>query len=128
MAEFTEVMRQAQRVCKIYCKLFEACVNCPLDNKGICMVSTHMGITDYAEAECRILDWAAEHPEPVYPTWKDAWVKLFPNACEVPCPRKYFDEGCFPIFICAKHDCDRCKALPMDPEIAEKLGIRPKEE
>ena len=62
-----------------------------------------------------------------YPSWEEAWAKLFPHACEVPCPRKYFDKDCFPVFICAEHDCDRCKALPMYPKIAEKLGIKPKE-
>lgn len=125
MAEFVEVMKQAQRMCKNYFKLFDACVGCPANDEGICTAAPNLSVRNYAEAECRIMDWSAEHPEPVYPNWKEAWKKLFPNAREVPCPRKYFDEGCFPIFICAKHDCDRCKALQMDPEIAEKLGIRP---
>lgn len=126
MAEFMEVMRQARRLCKEQ-QHIDCCVRCPMQGKEGCMVAADAEYIDYVEAERKIMDWAAEHPEPVYPSWKEAWQKLFPNACEVPCPRKHFDEGCFPIFICAKHDCDRCKARQMDPEIAEKLGIRPKE-
>lgn len=127
MAEFVEVMGWAYRICIEH--KGRCCHKCPLlTSYGQCRFQISEILTDPRKLEPLIMDWAAEHPEPVYPTWKDAWVKLFPNACEVPCPRKYFDEGCFPIFICAKHDCDRCKALPMDPEIAEKLGIRPKEE
>ena len=126
MAEFMEVMRQARRLCAAHDGMCNY-RNCPLDNGNECRLNIDLDGEDYNELERIIMDWAEEHPEPVYPSWKEAWQKLFPNACEVPCPRKCFDEGCFPIFICAKHDCDRCKARQMDPEIAEKLGIRPKE-
>lgn len=126
MAEFVEVMRQARRLCSAQ----TCCEDCPLcyENNGAnCRFALDEKYQADAELERVVSDWAAEHPEPVYPSWKEAWKKLFPNASEVPCPRKYFDKDCFPIFICAKHDCDRCKALPMHPEIAEKLGIKPKE-
>lgn len=127
MAEFVEVMKQARRLCKEQ-QHIDCCVRCPMQGKEGCMVVADVEKIDYVEAERKIMDWAAEHPEPVYPSWEEAWTKLFPYACEVPCPRKYFDKDCFPIFICAEHDCDRCKALPMYPKIAEKLGIKPKEE
>lgn len=125
MAEFVEVMRQAHRMCSMQ----EKCEECPVWDlkKSFCRIGSVI-LSDHCEVERNVLSWAAAHPEPVYPSWKDAWNKLFPNASEVPCPRKYFDEGCFPVFICAEHDCDRCKVLPMHPEIAEKLGIKPKEE
>lgn len=124
MAQFVEVMKQAYCMCNEYKD--DGCCKCPLLLKGgRCRFQIYCLKTKPKKLERLIMDWAAERPEPVYPSWKEAWKKLFPNAREVPCPRKYFDEGCFPIFICAKHDCDRCKALQMDPEIAEKLGIRP---
>lgn len=124
MAQFVEVMEQARRICLEHPG---DCDGCPLhDDDGlVCRFDLGEKYLYYDIAERIVLKWAEEHPEQVYPNWKEAWKKLFPNAREVPCPRKYFDEGCFPIFICAKHDCDRCKALQMDPEIAEKLGIRP---
>lgn len=126
MAEFVDTMKQAQRICGCHTAINkDYCEGCLLATEnGGCMFDPLEKI-DPEIIERRVVKWAAEHPEPVYPSWKEAWKKLFPNAREVPCPRKYFDEGCFPIFICAKHDCDRCKALQMDPEIAEKLGIRP---
>ena len=124
MAEFVEVIRQARRLCGAQ----NYCEDCPLyceNNNTVCQFALDEKNLDAAVIERIVLLWAAGHPEPAYPSWEEAWKKLFPNACEVPCPRKYFDEGCFPIFICAEHDCDRCKALPMHPEIAKKLGIRP---
>lgn len=124
MAQFVEVMKQARRICLEHPG---DCDGCPLrDDDGLaCRFYIDREYIYDDTTERIVLKWAEEHPELVYPSWKEAWKKLFPNAREVPCPRKYFDEGCFPVFICAKHDCDRCKALPMDPEIAEKLGIRP---
>lgn len=127
MAEFVEVMRQARRICLEHPG---DCHGCPLhDDEGLaCRFYLNETYFYDDDTERIVLKWAAEHPELVYPSWEEAWKKLFPNAREVPCPRKYFDEGCFPVFICAEHDCDRCKALPMHPEVAEKLGIKPKEE
>ena len=126
MAQFVDVMEQARRICLEHPG---DCHGCPLhDDEGLaCRFYLNETYFYDDDTERIVLKWAEEHPEPAYPSWEEAWKKLFPNACEVPCPRKYFDEGCFPIFICAKHDCDRCKALPMHPEIAEKLGIKPKE-
>lgn len=86
-----------------------------------------MSVRDYAEVECLIMDWAAEHPEPVYPSWKEAWKSLFPDSYVGPCPKRWFGENYYPIFVCLEHDCDYCKALPMHPDVAKKLGIWPKE-
>lgn len=124
MAEFAETMRKIRELCEAH----EGCAGCIMAEGEcvICGVTPHDDGLPEDEIERRVAQWEAAKPK--YPSWEEAWAKLFPYACEVPCPRKYFDKDCFPIFICAEHDCNRCKALPMHPEIAEKLGIKPKEE
>lgn len=127
MAGFVEVMRQAQRLCEM-----EECRKCPLYNfsAGDCMMTLSYSCetdVDYGEAEKIILQWAKENPEPVYPSLNEAWKNLFPDALETPCPKRWFGENYYPIFVCAEHDCAYCKAVPMHPGIAEKLGIKPKE-
>lgn len=122
MAEFVETMRKLREMCKGQ----KDCRNCTMFIGGLeCGASLGSPNLPVKEIERRVEQWEAAKSK--YPSWEEAWAKLFPHACEVPCPRKYFDKGCFPVFICAEHDCDRCKALPMHPEIAEKLGIKPKE-
>lgn len=121
MAEFVEVMRKIRELCKER----EGCAGCIMMNDIACGVTTGTPSLSEEEIERRVAQWEAAKSK--YPSWKEAWEKLFPYACEVPCPQKYFDKDCFPVFICAEHDCDRCKALPIYPEIAEKLGIKPKE-
>ena len=67
MAEFSEVMRQFDRMCKSHA----GCVDCPLAIKGSvetkCSIGSFIDDSEYVERE--IMAWAAEHPEPVYPTW-----------------------------------------------------------
>ena len=121
MAEFVETMRKLRELCgeRKHC---DGCIMMEGISCGASLGSPNLPVE---EVERRVEQWEAAKPK--YPSWEEAWAKLFPYACEVPCPRKYFDKDCFPIFICAEHDCNRCKALPMHPEIAEKLGIKPKE-
>ena len=123
MAQFVEVMKQARRLCEEQQNM-DCCVRCPMQGKEGCMVVADAENIDYVEAERKIMDWAAEHPEPVYPSWKEAWNELFPQAKYIPCPVLYFGVGG------CDHDykfCVNCKSRPIPAEIAEKLGIRPKE-
>ncbi len=60
--------------------------------------------------------------ENAYPSWNEAWKQVFPKATWVPCPAGNFGVG-----ECAE-SCAECREHPIPPEIAEKLGIRPKEE
>ena len=80
---------------------------------------------DYVETERKIMDWAAEHPEPVYPSWAESWKQLFPAGENVPClgcfDAKYYTGKCMEI------SCTKCKNAPMPAEFAKKLGIKPKE-
>lgn len=124
MAEFTEVMRQARRMCEEQQNI-DCCVRCPINKNG-CMVVADAEYVDYACAEQEIMHWAAEHPELVYPTWSEWYKKTFPDA--------YYNGKriCPVIFDCKKNcdsetDCDKCRDRPIPPKIAEKFGIKPKE-
>lgn len=128
MAEFTEVMRQARRLCEGQQEM-ECCVKCPMQGEDGCMVVADVEDIDYADAEKRIMQWAAEHPEQVYPSWDEVWKNLFPGAKKAPCPRTFFGCECM-----VDIGCTECGSRPIPAEIAEKLGIlagklgiRPKE-
>ena len=126
MAEFAEVMKQARRLCEM-----EECRKCPLYNfdAGDCMMSLndYSGEVDvdYAEVENIIMQWAEENPEPVYPSWTEAWKQLFPDAPYIPCPSNFSKKYCL---NCKLTSCMECKNNPMPAEIAKKLGIKPKEQ
>ena len=67
MAEFQEVMRQLNRMCLHYpncgdngCPLFDECGN---------IVSYSSNAKQAMRIENTVMSWAAEHPDPVYPTW-----------------------------------------------------------
>ena len=62
--EFQEVMKQWRR----FCKSHNNCGECEFDGRGICG-EAHLSDVPYSDTEMRIMAWAAEHPEPVYPTW-----------------------------------------------------------
>lgn len=123
MAEFVEVMKQARRLCEEQ-QHIDCCVRCPMQGKEGCMVTADAENIDYVEAERKIMDWAAEHPEPVYPSWIDAWQQLFRGAKNVPCPELYFGADCTDG---SGEGCIACKRSPIPAVFAEKLGIKPKE-
>lgn len=126
MAQFVEVMKQAKRMCADRSGICSYS-NCPLDNGKKCRLNIDLDGEDYNELERIIMDWAKEHPEPVYPNLNEAWINLFPDSLETPCPKRLFGEDYYPIFVCAEHDCAYCKAMPMHPDVAKKLGIKPVE-
>ncbi len=129
MAEFVEVMRQARRLCET-----KKCRACPLSNRDpiigidMCMLHPSKNSEDdvnYAEVESVIMQWAKEHPELVYPSWEEGWKQLFSAGENAPCL------GCFDVKYyagkCMEISCAECKNATMPAEIAEKLGIKPKE-
>ena len=122
MAEFTEVMRQARRLCEEQQNI-DFCVRCPMQGKDGCMVVADAENIDYVEVERKIMDWAKEHPEPVYPSWEEGWRQLFPDAKYTPCPNIFGHK--YMVRDCKYLICTDCKSNPMPAEIAEKLGIKP---
>ena len=104
MAEFQEVCKQWRRMCRdgskdyacAYCKMYSSI------DESVCR-----GIPNEDDAkviESFVMSWAAEHPEPVYPTW-GTW-------------------------LADKYDFDLREIMytPIPADIAQKLGIEPKED
>ena len=121
MAEFQEVMRQAERMCKAH----DECECCPIKEEmdDLGEKCPFCGALDVAAVEQKIMGWVAENPEPRYPTWKEWQNKNFPNndALMKPCifeSEEYFN---------CSHEigCEKCMNKPIPADIAEKLGIKP---
>ena len=121
MSEFRDVMRQARRMCKAQ----EDCESCPLWNTAnfFCKLDI-VCYSDDSMIESIVMKWAKEHPEPVYPTWAEWQNSVFPDV-EIditPCAFGSKDR-----FKCEDKTCYQCVREPIPADIAEKLGIKPKE-
>lgn len=121
MAEFQEVMRQAARMCRAH----EECDSCPIraemDDLG--EKCPFCGALDAAAIERKIMGWAKEHPEPVYPTWKEWQDTNFPNNDALMRPCIFESEEYFECKL--EIGCEKCMNKPIPADIAEKLGIKP---
>ena len=106
--EFVEVMKQMKRMCA---HLSPTCNGCKLClGKGtdeFCGEAPRDILSDPALVEAAVMSWAAEHPEPVYPSWY-RWLIMMGAIGSV--------EDLF---------SDLQREIPAD--IAQKLGIEPKE-
>ena len=123
MAKFTEVMRHARRMCESFSD--GHCSECPIGNAN----ALECGITVTSEMDCeeverRVMQWAQEHPEPVYPTWREWQNSMFPDAVRYILPCEF---GSKDRFKCNEKRCYECIVEPIPADIAEKLGIKPKE-
>lgn len=123
MAQFSEVMRQARRMCEAFRD--GHCSKCPIGNANV----LECGITVTSEIDCeevehRVMQWTAEHPEPVYPTWREWQNSTFPDAHKFVKPCEF---GRRDRFNCAGKMCSECMEQQIPADIAEKLGIKPKE-
>ena len=123
MAKFTEVMRQARRMCEAFRD--GHCSKCPIGNADV----LECGITvtsdmDCEEIERRVMQWAEKHPEPVYPTWDEWQNSTFKDAHKhiMPCTFGSRDR-----FKCEGKTCYVCMDQQIPADIAKKLGIKPKE-
>lgn len=121
MSEFIDVMRQARRMCKAQ----EDCESCPIWNpdKFFCKLDT-VCYSDDSMIESIVMKWAKEHPEPSYPTWDEWQNSVFPDADGHITPCRF---GSKVRFKCTEKTCYECREEPIPADIAEKLGIKPKE-
>ena len=104
MAEFQDVMKQWRRMCNKRRDQGDWCQSaiCPLGGK--CQFPS---TTDSATVERIVMAWAAEHPEPVYPTWTEYFRMI----------------GVFPSW--SGHEILDTTHIPA--ETAKKLDVEPKE-
>ena len=121
MAEFVDVMKTARRMCKS----IDDCADCPLTD--LCYFDKYLKEYDGSliQQEAVIMKWDAENPEVRYPTWREWQWEHFPDAANMIYPCEYIswaDAHC-----CSKKDCSDCRCQPIPADIAEKLGIKPKE-
>lgn len=116
MAEhsFREVMHEVNRLCMA---MKNCDPNCPLGNMGCCgNLGTHCSDPLQSERiENTVMAWAAEHPV-VYPTWADYISTLVIKDI---CTGKISGPDTVLTYAMKTH-------IPAD--IAEKLGIEPKED
>lgn len=130
MTEFTEVIKQRNRICEHYTKSgTQPCqgVFCPLHGKEwVCDFTWYNKDVSLDELDNRVMSWAKEHPEPVYPTWEEWQNSMFPNANVRILPCWFVPKN--PAACNTLANCSECRGRPIPAEIAEKLGIKSKEE
>lgn len=126
MAEhsFQEVMHQFDRMCNAN----SGCINCPLhQNDYYSDDECHIGafVRHPEKIEQTVMQWAARHPEPVYPTWAEflkdnniIGVEYTPRASSTTSVSTSYIQTVRtePAFY-----------RPIPADIAEKLGLEPKE-
>lgn len=127
MAEFSEVMKQAKRMCNAYgfecgpCELHKKYGLCPLCAQVDDHIPADWKLDKMEDVERIVMLWAAEHPEQRYPTWKEWQDATFPDA-DVLCPRMFVSKT---RVVCNRTKmCGECAEDPIPADIAEKLGIK----
>lgn len=116
MAEYSEVIKQFKRMCWYYSsdkrqKNCPICTSYPNCNIGQCRKIA------FEQPECFndvVMAWAAEHPEPVYPTWYE-WLTSIGAVT-----RKVKPDVASTLIETGLLD-------PIPADMAEKLGVKPKE-
>ena len=103
MAEFIDVIHTIQRICK---RRNGECNTCLL-GEFACPNNERFDKTDEAafrELEDVVVRWAEEHPEPKYPTWMEYLFTIYDTVWP------------------------KIATMEIPADIAQKLGIEPKEE
>lgn len=113
MAEWMEVMNQFNRMCWYYQRKHECPMGCPMNGVNISQCRK-IAFECPDSVEETVMSWAEEHPESVYPTWGE-WLN------EQAVVIKTIDNGAL-IF-----EPDAKMRQPIPADIAERLGIEPKE-
>ena len=119
MSEFTDIMRQARRMCNTQ----EDCESCPIWNPDefFCKIDTTCH-SDDSVIENIVMQWAKEHPETVYPTWREWQNNTFKDAHKLITPCTF---GSRDRFKCEGKTCYYvCMDQQIPADIAKKLGIK----
>lgn len=116
MAEFVQTMKDWRRLCDAHTGDGDVCQRCPLGKVTNGCVAIYEDEMDYAGIEREVERWAAEHPEPVYPTWREWLLEMGVYRKRILC------DGVAQIETDMLKECS-----PIPANIAEKLGLKPKE-
>ena len=113
MAEYSEVIKQFKRMCWYYSrdktqKSCPMCTSYPNCNIGQCRKIAFEQPSCFKDV---VIAWVAEHPEPVYPTWS-SWL---------------INEGVIEKGSTYTRAFYQLQTKPIPADIAQKLGIEPKE-
>ena len=105
MAEFKDVLIKWKRMCESMPEIGDdryKCENCPIYGNGWCEWEiSQLDPDEIEDIETGIMKWAEEHPMQLYPTWIEWFESL------------------------GMKNINADEEIPA--EIAEKLGIKPKE-
>lgn len=124
MSDFVQVMKDWRRLCETIQSENQQtssggwCKGCPV--QGVCVIDTEIkDTTDKGLAMIgeRIQSWAAENPEPVYPSWGEWLHNLHVVGVHATCAPE--QNIYYPIVGMFN--------TPIPADIAEKLGLKPKE-
>lgn len=117
MAEFKEVTYQWRRMCNEMCDM-NGCEDCPIKRnfKNAQCGDMPADIMNIDAIETAVMEWAKDHPEPQYPTW---WKYM----CMIGViPDELGDKTLGEMTVYSLMNTH------IQSDIAEKLGIEPKEE
>ena len=124
MAEFQVVARHWKRMCKRYWRV-TTCHGCPIAEHERAWEACSAYEADVVKMEELVMSWAAEHPEPVYPTWEEWLVDngvFAPDNILLNGEHRFFFKGEPMLNIPTEK-----LFTPIPADIAGKLGIEPKE-
>ena len=111
MAEFREIAHGFNRMCNSYSN--PPCEGCPMEIYGIDLDTCRARLIDNPDKyEERILKWIKEHPSPIYPTWWEYLRAYSVTGANIPDSAVIY----------------KLKNWRIPADIAQKLGIEPKEE
>lgn len=117
MSDFVQTMKDWKRMCSAMEKLHpnDSCAGCRLEGYGCPAIYEDNSHMDYSDVEKNVTAWAAEHPEPEYPTW---WKYM----CMIGViPDELGDKTLGEMTVYSLMNTH------IQSDIAEKLGLQPKE-
>lgn len=126
MSDFAKTMMDWKRLCDSMDKKYsdDCCKNCPLhgfDCGGIFEMPEN---TDWRLLQEKVDAWAAENPEPQYPTWAEWLIERGLAEYKGMVFHEYREDGNY----VTKFEAVLSKAAynPIPADIAEKLGLKHK--
>ena len=120
MTNFAQTMHDWQRMCKYFERHYSdaCCEHCPLESCGA--VWEMDDTINWEEFEKKISTWAAEHKEPIYPTWRE----YLKEKDLITSKKVYFSDeygAGFKLEDCLNKNADR----HIPAKIATALGLEP---